>query len=83
MKDIIAKRRKELGLTQQQLAEKLNISDKVISKWETGKSLPDTAIVSLPDACLVVVDRTSADAEFGANFGLYHTIHIAVQNGKL
>ena len=38
MKNIISKRRKELGLTQQQLAEKLNISDKVISKWETGVS---------------------------------------------
>lgn len=45
MKDVILKRRKELGLTQQQLAEKLYISDKVISKWETGKSIPDTAIL--------------------------------------
>ena len=45
MKDIIAKRRKELGLTQQQLADKLFISDKVISKWETGKSIPDTTIL--------------------------------------
>ena len=39
MKDIIIKRRKELNLTQQQLAEMLHISDKVISKWETGGSL--------------------------------------------
>lgn len=38
MKDIISKRRKELGLTQQELAEKLFVSDKVISKWETGIS---------------------------------------------
>lgn len=38
MKEIIAGRRKELGLTQQQLAEMLHISDKVISKWETGVS---------------------------------------------
>lgn len=45
MKDIIAKRRKELGYTQQELAEKLNISDKVVSKWETGRSLPDTSIL--------------------------------------
>ena len=45
MKEIIAKRRKELGLTQQQLAEKLNISDKVVSKWETGRSLPDTSLL--------------------------------------
>ncbi len=45
MKEIIAGRRKELGLTQQQLAEMLHISDKVISKWETGRSLPDTSML--------------------------------------
>lgn len=46
MKDLIVKRRKELGLTQQQLAEKLNVSDKVVSKWETGRSLPDTSLLA-------------------------------------
>ena len=46
MKDIIATRRKELGYTQQQLAEKLNVSDKVVSKWETGRSLPDTSMLT-------------------------------------
>ena len=35
--------RKELGLTQNQLAEKLNVTDKAISKWENGKSAPDIA----------------------------------------
>ncbi len=45
MKDIISKRRKELGLTQQELADKLYVSDKVISKWETGKSIPDTSLL--------------------------------------
>lgn len=45
MKGIISKRRKELGLTQQELADKLFVSDKVISKWETGKSVPDTSIL--------------------------------------
>ena len=45
MKDIISKRRKKLGLTQQELADKLFVSDKVISKWETGKSVPDTSIL--------------------------------------
>ena len=34
----IAARRKELGLTQRQLAEKLSISDKTVSKWECGVS---------------------------------------------
>ena len=35
----IAARRKDNGLTQSQLAEKLGITDKAISKWETGDSL--------------------------------------------
>ena len=35
--------RKELGLTQCQLAEKLNVTDKAVSKWENGKCAPDIA----------------------------------------
>lgn len=34
----IAERRKNAGLTQVQLAEKLNITDRAVSKWETGVS---------------------------------------------
>lgn len=41
----IAACRKGVGLTQMQLAEKLNITDRAVSKWETGKSLPDSAIM--------------------------------------
>ncbi len=41
----IAESRKKVKLTQVQLAEKLGITDKAISKWETGKSMPDTAIM--------------------------------------
>ena len=37
--------RKEKGLTQTQLAEKLNITNRAVSKWETGKSVPDAAIM--------------------------------------
>lgn len=40
-------------------------------------------IISLTDACFSAVDPASADAELGADFGLYHAVHIAVQNGKL
>ena len=58
MKDIISKRRKELGLTQQQLAEKLNISDKVVSKWETGRSLPDTSLlIPLAEALQISIEE--------------------------
>ena len=41
----IADCRKKTNLTQMQLAEKLNITDRAISKWETGKSLPDSSIM--------------------------------------
>lgn len=41
----IAKCRKEKNLTQAQLAEQLNITDRAISKWETGKSMPDSSIM--------------------------------------
>ena len=41
----IASRRKEMGFTQMQLAEKLNITDRAVSKWENGKSLPDSSIM--------------------------------------
>lgn len=41
----IAESRKKENLTQMQLAEKLNITDRAISKWERGKSLPDSAIM--------------------------------------
>ena len=41
----IANRRKKANLTQMQLAEKLNITDRAISKWETGRSLPDSSIM--------------------------------------
>jgi transcriptional regulator with XRE-family HTH domain len=41
----IAQKRKEKNLTQEQLAEKLGVSNKTISKWETGKCMPDYAVV--------------------------------------
>lgn len=41
----IMERRREKGLTQAQLAERLNITDRAVSKWETGKSLPDSSIM--------------------------------------
>ena len=40
----IAEKRKELGMTQKQLAEKLGMSDKSVSKWERGVCLPDVSL---------------------------------------
>ncbi len=41
----IALKRKEKNLTQEQLAEQLNISNKTVSKWETGKCMPDYSVI--------------------------------------
>lgn len=48
----IAGKRKELGMTQKQLAEKLGMSDKSVSKWERGVCLPDVSVYS--DLCLIL-----------------------------
>lgn len=49
--------RKEKGFTQKELAERLYISDKAVSKWETGVSFPDTALL-IPIADLFGVTVT-------------------------
>ena len=41
----ISERRKNAGLTQMQLAEMLGITDRAVSKWETGRALPDSSIM--------------------------------------
>ena len=45
MAEVISSRRKELGMTQKDLADKLNITDKAVSKWERGIACPDTAVI--------------------------------------
>lgn len=58
---IISDRRKTLGLTQQVLAEKLDISFQTVSKWENGTSYPD--VTRLPE--LAAVLNISIDALLG------------------
>lgn len=41
----IAECRREKNLTQMQLAEKLNITDRAVSKWENGRAMPDSSIM--------------------------------------
>lgn len=41
----IAERRRHKGLTQASLAEQLGITDRAVSKWETGKSMPDSSLM--------------------------------------
>ncbi len=43
--NFIKKRRKELGLTQVELAQKLFVTEKAISRWETGRGTPDTSLL--------------------------------------
>lgn len=48
----IAGKRKDLGMTQKQLAEKLGMSDKSVSKWERGVCLPDVSVY--PELCQIL-----------------------------
>lgn len=48
----MAEMRRQQNLTQKQLAEQVGVSDKTVSKWETGRSLPDNAIIM--DVCLLL-----------------------------
>ncbi len=41
----VATKRRERNLTQEQLAEKLGVSNKTISKWENGRCMPDYSVV--------------------------------------
>lgn len=59
--EVISKRRKESGLTQNQLAQSLGVSFQAVSKWENGTAYPDIAI--LPK--LAAVLNTTTDALLG------------------
>lgn len=41
----LARLRREQGLTQKELADRLNVTDKAVSKWETGKGFPDVKLL--------------------------------------
>lgn len=54
----IANRRKEKGLTQLQLAERLNVSNRTVSKWENGDGYPDITILpNLSDILEISIDE--------------------------
>jgi len=48
----ISKKRKEKNITQSELAEKLNITDRAISKWENGNCMPDAG--TMPELCKIL-----------------------------
>ena len=58
----IALQRKRLGMTQLELADKLNYSDKAVSKWERGESVPDVlTLVQLADLFEIPVNQLLED----------------------
>lgn len=58
----IAAHRKQAGLTQAGLAEKLNYSDKAVSKWERGESMPDIlTLIQLSELFSISVNALLAD----------------------
>jgi len=60
----IALYRKRMGLTQLQLAEKLNYSDKAVSKWERGESVPDVVtVMQIAEALETTVDSLLQDMD--------------------
>jgi len=70
MSSVIVERRKALRMTQRDLAEKLNVSDQTVSRWETGASYPDASIIpALADVLqvdiAVLFSRTSKEGVLG------------------
>lgn len=75
--------RKRSGLTQAKLAEQLNYSDKAVSKWERGESVPDVVtLVQLAELFEVTVDELLRDPnEIPENTGgtIEHVMEVAVE----
>ena len=75
--------RKRSGLTQAKLAERLNYSDKAVSKWERGESMPDVlTLVQLAELFEITVDDLLRDPnEIPANTGgpIEHAMEAAVE----
>ena len=68
--------RRKNNMTQAELAERLNYSDKAISKWERGESLPDvTVLKSVADVFRVTVDYFKWLFCEGTLYILHHLIH--------
>ena len=74
----IARKRKEKNMTQEQLAEKLGVSNKTVSKWETGKCMPDYSIVK--DLCtelgITVAELMDGEESEGSSMRVYDSEQI-------
>lgn len=65
--NLIYKLRKESGMTQLQLAERMHISDKTVSKWERGMGCPDVSLLSELSQILDVDLEKLLSGELNAN----------------
>ena len=90
----IAQLRKQRGMTQQELAAQLGVTDKAVSKWETGKGLPDVGLlIPLGDALGVSVNEllhgdylSNDDWQTASDSNIIHAMHMlkrAKQNSNL
>lgn len=67
----ILKKRKDLGMTQKELAELVEVTDKSVSKWERGNGLPDVSrLKPLCDALKITMNELVAGEDIGEE-GLY------------
>ena len=81
----IAESRKARNLTQRQLADNLGISDKTVSKWETGKGLPEVSLM-LPlcgELQITVNDLLSGERVSNTNYQKEAEENMKVENGKI
>lgn len=74
---VIKRLREEMKMTQSELAERLCVSDKTVSKWETAKGLPDISLIQpLADALgISVIELLSGNDVINTNknFNMYNT----------
>ena len=69
----IANLRKAKGITQEQLAQSVNVSVQAVSKWENGISIPDTLVlVRIADFFNVSVDYLLCGMTFDGVYGQYY-----------
>ena len=61
----VSRLRLERGLTQQELANQLNYSDKAVSKWERGESVPDISVLARIAAIFLSSGTPAASAKYG------------------
>ena len=76
MGETISTLRKEMGLTQKELADQLNITDKAVSKWERDAACPDTQLIPK----LAEIFGVSIEELMNAKFAAVPVKHNTVEN---